>query len=230
MPGFADCRAGFLIEVLADGVSLGETTADADGLWNFMVPNAARLADGEHVITARAFDQSANPQSISDGLVIFIDQSAPVFSSSPRAAAIDEGSEPGQIIYRATASDQTPIVFSLKADVSDESGKFRIDSDSGHVYLDQNSDFESQSSFSFVVVATDALGNSSELPVSLNLNDLDELPPAPPLSPLLNPQSDSGYSKTDNLTKFVQPTFTGSTEAVVLSISCWRFKSWLHSG
>ena len=51
-----------------------------------------------------------------------------------------------------------------------------IFADTGEVTLAKDTDFETQSTYSFIVVATDAAGNTSlGKPVSLNVNNLDEV-------------------------------------------------------
>ena len=55
---------------------------------------------------------------------------------------------------------------------------FSIDTGSGAVILNGNPDYETKSSYSFTVIATDAAGNSSEQAVTMAINDIaDEIPP-----------------------------------------------------
>ncbi|MFY9993694.1 MAG: cadherin domain-containing protein, partial [Leclercia sp.] len=64
--------------------------------------------------------------------------------------------------------------FSLKA--GSDAG-LTIDPITGAVILIGNPDFESQASYSFTVVATDAAGNASDKAVTLGINNLDEVAP-----------------------------------------------------
>ncbi len=104
------------------------------------------------------------------------DTTAPAFSSITTATALNENSGAGQTVYTAVASDAAAITYSLKA-VGDAAA-FSINASTGAVTLTGNPDFETQSSYSFTVVATDAAGNASEQAISLGINDLvDEIAP-----------------------------------------------------
>ena len=91
-----------------------------------------------------------------------LDEVAPVITS-PDTALIDENSVAGQVIYTATADDTNDtsdgVTFSLK----DSNGPFSIDASTGAVTLeDTNPDYETQNEYTFTVVATDVVSNSSE--------------------------------------------------------------------
>ena len=103
---------------------------------------------------------------------------------------LDENSGAGQVIYTATADDSLDIsagvTFSLIAeegqsidgltisDVVDDEGNV-IGAD---VVLTVDPDYETKSEYSFSVVATDAAGYVSEpQPVTLDINNLDEIAP-----------------------------------------------------
>ena len=107
-----------------------------------------------------------------------LDEVAPTITSGTTAAAIDENSGAGQVIYTATATDTADIsggvTFSLKA--GSDAG-LTIDPITGAVTLTGNPDFESKASYSFTVVATDAAGNHSSQAVTLAVNNLDEVAP-----------------------------------------------------
>jgi hypothetical protein len=87
----------------------------------------------------------------------------------------------GQVVYTATADDSaddvsdTPITYSLE-EGSDTA--LSINSDTGEVILNTDPDHETQSQYSFAVIATDAAGNQSNAQsVSLEINDLDDAAP-----------------------------------------------------
>ena len=165
------------IEVFADGLSLGTTTADSTGIWSFTVPTPSALTDGSTAITATATDSAGNTSPSSAALKITIDATAPTFTSGGTAAAIDENSGANQVIYTASTSDTSPVAYSIKSGNNDDAVSFSIDSTSGKFTLNANPDHESQSRYDFTVVATDAAGNSSEHAVTLAINDLDEIAP-----------------------------------------------------
>jgi hypothetical protein len=110
-----------------------------------------------------------------------LDDAAPTITSGASAIAIDENTGSGQVIYTATADDsgddvaQSPITFSL-SDSSDTA--LSIDPSTGAVTLSDDPDHETQSSYSFAVIATDGAGNASEAQsVTLSINDLDDAAP-----------------------------------------------------
>jgi hypothetical protein len=88
---------------------------------------------------------------------------------------------PSQVVYTATADDSlddvadSPITFTL-AEGSDTA--LTIDASTGEVTLSTDPDHETQSEYSFAVIATDAAGNASEAQsVILEINDLDDAAP-----------------------------------------------------
>jgi hypothetical protein len=111
-----------------------------------------------------------------------LDDAAPTITFGDTAITIDENSGFGQVVYTATADDSlddvadSPITFSL-SDSSDTA--LSIDSATGEVMLLDDPDHETQSSYSFAVIATDAAGNVSEAQsVTLDINNLDEVAPS----------------------------------------------------
>src|SRR5206468_3519296 len=113
------------------------------------------------------------------------DEIAPTITSASTAIAIAENSGAGQTVYTATSTDVPDYVsgstsYSLKA-VADAVA-FSIDATTGAVKLTGNPDFETKSSYSFTVVATDAAGNHSEQAVGLGITNVNEAPVASPVS------------------------------------------------
>jgi hypothetical protein len=110
-----------------------------------------------------------------------LDDAAPTITSATIADTIDENSGAEQVVYTATADDSgddvadTPITFSLS---SDSDVALSIDPLTGEVTLSTDPDHETQSEYSFAVIATDAAGNVSEAQsVTLSINDLDDAAP-----------------------------------------------------
>ncbi|MDG2018809.1 MAG: cadherin repeat domain-containing protein, partial [Porticoccaceae bacterium] len=111
-----------------------------------------------------------------------LDDAAPSVNSSSAANSVDENSASGQIVYTATADDtaddvsDAPITFSLAGSSDTE---FSINSETGEVSFNAVADHESDSQYSFAVIATDGAGNVSEAhSVTLDINDLDDAAPA----------------------------------------------------
>ena len=103
-----------------------------------------------------------------------LDESSPVITSGGIAAALDENSGAGQVVYTATVKDNISVSYSLKANNNDDASFFSINSATGQVSLETNPDHETQSAYSFIVIATDDDGNTSEQLVSLAINDRDD--------------------------------------------------------
>lgn len=100
------------------------------------------------------------------------DDEPPTITSADTAEAIDENSGAGQVVYTATATDEGPVTWSLED--GGDAAVFSIDPETGEVTLDENPDFETKSSYTFTVVATDSAGNSVSQTVSLPINDIDD--------------------------------------------------------
>ena len=108
-----------------------------------------------------------------------LDEIAPTITSGAPVLAIDENSGAGQVIYTATADDSADVsddvIFSLS---EDSDAGLTIDATTGEVTLTADPDHETQSQYSFAVIATDAAGNASEAQsVTLDINDLDDAAP-----------------------------------------------------
>jgi cytoskeletal protein RodZ len=104
--------------------------------------------------------------------VVDEDLEAPVFTSSA-TVAIDENIGENQVIYTAVTEDESLVTYSL----SDNDTDLRINSDTGAVKLTTNPDHESQSEYSFTVIATDIADNVSQQAVYVSVNDLDDAAP-----------------------------------------------------
>ncbi len=109
-----------------------------------------------------------------------LDEVAPTITSSGTATTIAENSGAGQIVYTVTSTDTDVVTGSTTYSLRPvgDSAAFSINANTGAVTLIGNPDFETKSSYSFTVAATDAANNSSERAVSLTINDVaDETAP-----------------------------------------------------
>jgi len=173
---------GFYTYAFADG------DGDADNLSFRIVGNLLIIKDSPNYetkpsYTIRLSTTDVTNQSYEQLVTITVnnlDEVAPVITSGATALAIDENSGAGQVVYTATATDAEDIsggvTFSLKDDNDDDAAAFTIDEKTGAVTLVADPDFETQSSYSFTVVATDAAGNFRDQVVSLSINNLEEVP------------------------------------------------------
>ncbi|MDC2993861.1 pentapeptide repeat-containing protein [bacterium] len=107
-----------------------------------------------------------------------LDTVPPYVESARIEANIDENSGSDQVIYTATAVDNSSIFYSLKQNNNDDAFFFSINSLTGNVNLEGNPDYETQSSYSFTIIVADEAGNTSEQLVTLDINNINESPGA----------------------------------------------------
>ena len=154
---------------------LGHSVTPTKGSGNTYTATYTLLSgDTEGTVTfaINAADAIPNPvtvTAVSDSSTVTFDKTAPTISSGTTAAVNENLVDP--VVYSAAANES--VTWSL--DGTDKAA-FSIASD-GKVTLTGSADFETQPSYSFAVVATDAAGNSSSKTVSLTINDLDDAAP-----------------------------------------------------
>ena len=132
------------------------------------------------------------------------DVTAPVITSGITGTNLAENSGAGQIVYTATATDDVGV------DSYDISGTdaslLTANSSTGEVSLTADPDYETKSSYSFTVTASDAAGNTSDATtVTFSITDVDEIAPEITLlgdNPATvvkdNSYSDAGATATDD--------------------------------
>ncbi|WP_413413316.1 Ig-like domain-containing protein [Prochlorococcus sp. MIT 0701] len=147
----------------------------------------------------------------SDPLNLTIDATAPAFSSGDTTNPIEENSGAAQVIYTAAADDASDVSYSLKQNNSDDAESFSIDASTGKVILTDDPDYETKSSYSFSVSATDLAGNSSEQDLNLEIKDIHG-------SYILSTSSDS-LNEGEQLTSTVSTHEVNSGSEVHWSIS-----------
>ena len=104
--------------------------------------SATSLVGQDVRVTATATDASGGSCFTSAAVNITADTDVPIFTSSGTAAAVDETSGAGQVVYTATATDNTSVSYSLKANNNDDAASFSIDSATGEVSLESDPDYE----------------------------------------------------------------------------------------
>lgn len=154
-----------------------------------------------------------------------IDEVAPTITSGATATAIAENSGAGQVIYTVTVDDSGDISGGVTFSKSGtDQGLISIDSTTGAVTLTANPDFETKSSYSFNVIATDAAGNQSQQAVTLAItNVVNEHAPVFTSTPITasavaenasSPSSVAIYDFDDNITNPDGVSFTLSINTV----------------
>ncbi|MGX9416323.1 cadherin repeat domain-containing protein [Vibrio sp. WJH972] len=126
--------------------------------------------------TVTVTDSEGNSSTQNVNLAINdIDDTPPVITSGATATAIDENSGSGQVVYTATATDANSVGYSISGS---DASLFSLDSNTGVVTLKANPDYETQSSYSFTIQASDSLGNVTLQDVTLAINDVVEIDPS----------------------------------------------------
>ena len=128
-------------------------------------------------ILAVAIPSTLKTSDPSPALALAIDTTAPLVADVISEVYVDENSGAGQGFYNASSTDDSIVTYSLKTDNADDAAFFSIDSNTGQVTLTDDPDYETKQSYSFTVVATDEAGNSTEQPISLQVNDVDDSAP-----------------------------------------------------
>ena len=105
-----------------------------------------------------------------------VDDTSPVVTSGSTGINLDENSGAGQTVYTITATDAVGVE-SYAIDGTDAS-LLSVNSSTGVVSLTADPDYETKSSYSFTVTASDAAGNTSaSTTVTFSITDVDEIPP-----------------------------------------------------
>ena len=133
----------------------------------------------DYTLVVTVSDQGGNTAEQTISIVVTnVDDFAPIITSSDTATAIDENSGADQVIYTASSDDSADISGGVTYSLTEGSDTgISIDAQSGAVTLSSDPDFETQSAYTFTVIATDAAGNSSEQLVSLSIKNLDDAGP-----------------------------------------------------
>uniref|UniRef100_UPI00070A8587 Ig-like domain-containing protein n=11 Tax=Burkholderia pseudomallei TaxID=28450 RepID=UPI00070A8587 len=205
-----------LVTVYADGVSIGQATADSLGHYTI---HSGVLADGTHQITARQIDIAGNTSALSGAALVTIDTSEPApanlklvddtFGLHTAGTPSDGLTKDSRVTISGTASAGDVVTLmdgatSVGQVTADASGNWTIQTAS-----------LADGTHSLTASAVDLAGNtspaSSTLPVTV---DTINPPPALTLSPLSDTFG-SGTSGTnhDNITSATLPTFNGTAAA-----------------
>jgi hypothetical protein len=167
---------GALVELFEGATSRGTATTGSGGLWSRTLTG---LSDGSHSYTATARDAAGNTSGASNSRTVVVDTTAPntVLTTGPLGA-----------------TSSTSASFTFTADDPSASFECRLDGgawtacSSPRTYATLT-----EGSHTFEVRATDAAGNTDQMP-ALRTWTVDTAPPAPPAitSPAEGATSSSG--------------------------------------
>ena len=152
----------------------------------FVVTWASRYQDGSgYGIYGQRFDEQGN--TVGDEFQINTytsgDQDEPDVAGFVNLfggeISIDENSGANHVVYTANATDtlddgtdnSSSLIYSLSGL---DASKFNLNSVSGELTLLENPDYETQSSYSLEITATDNSGNSATQDIQVRVSDFDE--------------------------------------------------------
>ncbi len=157
-------------------VLAGITLSTVNGTVSATITEAAQthLVNGAKLAAQQ--QSGGDTGSLPGDVSLIIDTYPPTFTNTSTNPAVNENVGAGHVVYTATATDPSGVSFSLKAG-SGDAAAFSIDAGTGAVTLIGNPDFETRSSYTFTVLATDSSGNQSSQVVTLAVNNVDEVAP-----------------------------------------------------
>jgi VCBS repeat-containing protein len=132
-----------------------------------------------------ATDVAGNTSSKTVTLAINnVDEVAPSFTSGMTATVNENVTANTQVVYTAVTTDTdfnspstaSSATYSLKS--TGDAASFSVNSSTGEVTFKDSADFETKSSYSFTVIATDAAGNTTEKAVTMSVANVNEAPVA----------------------------------------------------
>ena len=189
---------------------LGTTKADVGGAWSF---TPVGLADGAYNLTASETDVAGNTGTVALGFTL--DTTALAAPSAPDLAATsDNGASTTDNVTNATTPTLTGTAAANATVTLLEGGSFNTSTVIGSGQANAAGTWSIATSALaagvHVIAAktTDVAGNVSVASAPLSVT-IDVTPPGAPGTPDLAPASDSGASKTDNITNVAKPIFTG---------------------
>jgi hypothetical protein len=129
---------------------------------------------GIYTLTYNVSDTGGNKAEPVTRTVTVLDIKAPVITSGTTATNLAENSGAGQTVYTITATDD--IAVTSYAIGGTDAASLALTG--AVVTLKANPNYETKSSYSFTVIASDAAGNTSEAKtVTFSITDVDEIAP-----------------------------------------------------
>ena len=215
--GIAEANATVTLYDTDGTTELGTDTADGSGNWSITVDILKALSEGVHTIKTRVTDAAGNVSSLSTGVDITIDTTAPSAPTSlDLPAAFDSGYYKNDNVTKDTivnlnlSGDKSTSVTvydtngssALSTGTTNESGTAQVT----NIGL-------SEGVHSITAKATDKAGNVSSASSALKITVDTTAPTGTPATPVLKTADDSGSSNSDGVTKEVNPNFSGTAEA-----------------
>ncbi|MFZ8837239.1 MAG: cadherin domain-containing protein, partial [Flavobacteriales bacterium] len=158
LTGQVTLAAGESFAVIVDGVSY-DTTSGVTIVGTDWSLTLGTTSPGSYDVTAVISDPSGYTLSSLGTLTITADNQAPVITSGTTGTDLAENSGAGQTVYTITATDDVAVTGYAIGGA--DAGLLTVNSSTGVVTLTADPDYESKSSYSFTVTASDGANNTS---------------------------------------------------------------------
>ena len=99
---------------------------------------------------------------------------APVFAEESYFFSVSEDANDGERVGSTSAEDPDGRTVTYAITAGNEDGKFRIDSTSGRLSVTGELDYETDTSYTLTVQASDSEGETSEVTVSIEVTDVED--------------------------------------------------------
>ena len=106
-----------------------------------------------------------------------VDETAPTITSGDTGTTLAENSGAGQTVYTITADANDDGTIASYAIAGTDADKLDVVASTGVVTLKADPDYETQSSYSFTVTATDAAATSNATTVQFSITNVDDIDP-----------------------------------------------------
>jgi len=203
--------AGDTITLTQGDQTLGSALVGNDGTWTV---SSTALVDGQYTLVASEADGGNHLLATSPGLAVTIDTMPPV---APSGLMVASGSDSGISNTDGITNVTMPVISGMG-----EAGDTVVLSDTsgvigsglvgvGGTWSVTPTSALADGSYQISATETDLAGNVSQVSSALAVT-IDTMPPLPPMSLALAPQSDSGIPG-DDITNVTTPTITGTGTA-----------------
>lgn len=197
------------VEVFVDGSSIGTTTANGSGNWNYDYTGTT-LTPGSYILTAQARDEAGNTSVVSADFTVTIDTSAP---AAPIVASIT--TDTGNVADGVTSDTTLEIAGTAEANAVVEvfvngSSIGTTTAGSGGIWsFDHTGTSLGQGDHILTAQATDTAGNISSISADFNIS----IDTATPAAPTVDSITDDTGTAADNVTFDNQLLIAGTAEA-----------------
>ena len=155
--------------LLAVNASSGVVTLTAN-------PNYEAKASYSFTVTASDAAGTSDPTTVTFAITN-VDESVPTITSGETGTDLAENSGAGQTVYTVTADANDGGTIASYAIGGDDADSMTFNTESGVVKLTGDPDYETKSSYSFTVTASDAAGTSDPTTVTFAITNVDESVP-----------------------------------------------------